>query len=88
VSSDGLTEMLSLTAPVKPFTLVTVTLVEASSSQSLLEPSHRLDSPIVVRDVELADKTKSACPVATVTVILMVVGVVVAPRGLPVTSKL
>ncbi len=43
----------------KLFKLVTVTVVEASSSQSVLESSQRLDSPMTVRDVELADKKKS-----------------------------
>jgi len=43
----------------KPLTLVKVRVVIASSSQRVLEPSHRGDSPVTVTEVGLAEIVKS-----------------------------
>lgn len=53
--------------PLKPLRLVTVILVETSSSQSVLLPSQSLDSPPTVNEVWRAEIVKSGVPETWVT---------------------
>ena len=51
----------------KPLRLVTLILVDTSSSQSVLAPSQRDDSPPTVSEVDLAEIVKSGLPEGRVT---------------------
>ena len=51
----------------KPLRLVTLIRVDTSSSQSVLAPSQRDDSPPTVSDVDLAEIVKSGLPDGRVT---------------------
>lgn len=53
--------------PSNPLTLVRVIVVPASSSQRVLLPSQRGDSPDIVSDVGLAEIVKSGWPVTGLT---------------------
>src|SRR3989442_4274918 len=64
---SGLTDRTNRTVLLKPLTLDSVIVVDPSSSQSVLPPSHRADSPVTVNDGGLAEMVKSFCPVTGVT---------------------
>jgi len=63
----GLTDRAKRTVPSKPLMLVRVMVVDASSSQRVLAPSQRGDSPTTVIDVGLAEIVKSFWPVTGLT---------------------
>ena len=64
----GLTDRAKRIAPSNPLMLVRVMVVNPSSSQSVLPPSQRADSPTTFSDVGLAEIVKSFWPVTAVTV--------------------
>src|SRR5437899_9890772 len=64
---SGLTDRNNRTLLLKPLTLEYVIVVDPSSSQSVLPPSHNADSPVTVSAVGLAEMVKSFCPVTGVT---------------------